>query len=379
LDPDSFYVQQLYLDLNTAVFDTFQNITGVPVDDNAAQILAAIMKNYLAGLQSTGGVIFGYNVQSSSLSASSPTFLPTAIDFCIMPYTDPFGNNSNSSLDTLNYLIMLNDDPLPSEPPLSFGFNWVNTPDIQGSIAISSQIYLPYLINQLNGILQTISPVCYVQADLEDANDDQPMQLNPPASWNPFTMLSPPDGSMIAQYSYTSPTASASANNQLTVTLDYSSSCTVAVNLTTVTLAGQSIVSSEVDSTIGTLIMPPTTYSWSVDLVLSMDLTNNGQIDYVIENASFDNAPTVAPDNESGWEKFWNDLTGNAKIFATDPGSIRETLQAQVMNQIQQTLVQGINSSNRFVFPGGGTFLFKNPTFTDALALTANITYQSPS
>jgi hypothetical protein len=63
----------------------------------------------------------------------------------------------------------------------------------------------------------------------------------------------------------------------------------------------------------------------------------------------------------------------------SDPGNIRETMSTQVLNQIQQVLGQGINSSNQFVFPGGGAFLFKNPTFTDTLDLTANITYQSPS
>jgi hypothetical protein len=385
LDPGSFYIQQLYLDLNTAVFDTFQNITGVPEDDNAAQILSAIMKDYLAGLQSTGGVIFGYNVQASSPSDSSPTFLPAAIDFCITPYTDPFGNYSNSSLDTLNYLIMVNDDQLPSGPPLSFGFNWVNTPDIQGSIAVSSGIYLPYLIGQLNEILQTISPVCYVQASLDQDQDNQTMQLNQ-GSPNVF-WLSPPADGVIAQYSYTSPTAfdkTSDGTSFASVQLDYSSSCSVSVNGTTVTLSGQSIVSGQTevsiqDSIPQQAIMLPATYSWSVDLVLSMDLTNNGQIDYGIENASFDNPPTVAPDNRSGWQKFLDAISGNFDIFVSDPGNIRETMSTQVLNQIQQVLIQGINSSNQFVFPGGGVFLFKNPTFTDTLDLTANITYQSPS
>jgi hypothetical protein len=386
LDFDSFCIQQLYLNLNTAVFDTFHNITGVPEHDNAAQILSAIMKDYLAGLQSTGGVIFGYNLQATVLNSSSTTLLPTAVDFCVTPYTDPFGNYSNSSLDTLNYLIMVNGNPLPSEPPLSFNFNWVNTPDIQGSIAISSGIYLPDLIGQLNGILQTISPVCYVQIDPSNDIDNQTMQLNPGLSSNTFETISPPAGGTIARYSYTPPPATASASGieyQLSLSLTYCSSCTVAVQGTTITLAGQSTVSADIDSTVGRenvdTQMLPATYAWSVDLVLSMDLVNSGQIDYPIQNANFDSAPTVAPENESGWQKFLQDMSGQLQVFVSDPGNIRETLNTQVLNQIQQVLVQGVNSSNQFIFPGGGTFLFKNPTFTDTLDLTANITYQSPA
>src|SRR5580698_6097124 len=57
LGPDMFSIQQLYVDLNTAVFDTFQNITGM--NSFAGTIFTGIMRSYLASLQSSGGIIFG--------------------------------------------------------------------------------------------------------------------------------------------------------------------------------------------------------------------------------------------------------------------------------------------------------------------------------
>jgi hypothetical protein len=383
LGPDMFSIQQLYVDLNTAVLDTFQNIDGLTTF--AGTILAGIMRSYLASLQASGGIIFGYSLTSTSANVNPPTFMPTALDFCVTPYTDSTGNHSNPPLDTLNYLVMTNNHALPPNPPVAFGFNWVDDPSIQGAMAIRHDIYVPFFINQLNPILKPLCPVCYVKADANKDNDNQTMQLNPGVD-HTFGIVSTSMNGVIAQFAYSSPPASDTDpvfGGSQSVSLNYSMGCTVTANGSTVTLSGQSVISADSSSdSMGSVddeSMPPTTYSWSVNLVLQMDLANEGQLDYAIQNPNFSSAPTVAPDNESAWDKFWSNVGGVFQSFAQNPGNIRGTVQSQVIGAIAPALVASINSAKHFVFPGGSTFVFKNAQFSDSDDLAANITYLAPS
>jgi hypothetical protein len=380
LPADMFSIQQLYLDLNNSVFDSFQNITGM--NTFAGTILTGIMQSYLASLQKSGGIIFGYSIKLTPSNVPPPTFAPTALDFCVTPYTDNSGNHSNPGLDTLNYLIMTNNNALPPQPPSAFGFNWVDDPTIQGTMAVRHGLYINFLIGQLNGMLQTISPVPYVKADANKTCENQTMQLNA-GSPAKFTLVSPPQNGVIATYSYNPAPASDTDNvfgGGQSVSLTYSSSCSVSANGPLISISGASVVSA--DSTANSMgsvdevKMPATTFSWSVDLRLQMDPNQNGELGYGIENPNFNSAPTVAPNDESAWQKFLD--AGCYTEFASDPGGIRETISTNILGQIQQALANSIKTANNFVFPGGATFLFKNPGLTNTDDLAANITYMTP-
>jgi hypothetical protein len=200
LDSGMFSIQQLYLDLNTAVYDSSQNISGM--NSFAESIFTGIMQSYLSTLQQSGGVIFGYSVQSTgSSTTTTPTFLPTALDFCVTPYTDETGNHSDPGLDTLNYLVMTGDHSLPPQVPTGFGFNWVTDDTTQGAIAIRSGLYINFLLNQLSPILNTISPVCYVEANLSASATNQTMELNSCSGGQQFTLITAPQNCQIAEYS----------------------------------------------------------------------------------------------------------------------------------------------------------------------------------
>lgn len=384
LGPNAFSIQQLYLDLNTANYDTYQSITGM--SSFAESIMAGIMKAYLASLQQSGGVIFGYAVQATG-SSNPPTFLPTALEFCVTPYTDQNGQHSVPGLDTLNYLVMTNYVPLPPQVPTGFGFNWVTDPTIQGAMAVRSDLYISFLLTQLNPILNTISPVCYVKADVNQGIDAQTMQLNAGSGGQSFSPVSPPQNGLVANYSYTAAPASDQQmgfGGGVSVSLSYSSTCAVTFSGPTITLSGTSVVTadSQQSDEFGNVIdhsMPPTTYSWSVDLLLEMDPNNAGQLNFLMQNPNFDTAPTVAPVHQSAWDKFWDAVGGVFQSFAKDPGDIRETVNTQVVGNIQPAISSAIKTANAFVFPGGATFLFENPGFTNTDDLAANITYNAPS
>jgi len=125
--------------------------------------------------------------------------------------------------------------------------------------------------------------------------------------------------------------------------------------------------------------MPPTTYAWSVDLLMEMDPSNNGRIMYTVQNGNFDAPPTVQPVDQSAWDRFLNAIGGAIQDFVKDPGDIRETLDSQILGRIVPALTQSINTVNGFIFPGGASFLFKNPAFSNSDDLVANITYMTPA
>jgi hypothetical protein len=102
-------------------------------------------------------------------------------------------------------------------------------------------------------------------------------------------------------------------------------------------------------------------------------------LNYTIQNPNFSSPPTVAPEHQSAWDKFLDAISGFYQAFVDDPGGIRELIQSNVISGILPALTAAVNTANDFVFPGGNTFLFKNPQFSDTDELAVNITYLTPS
>src|SRR5438270_9385363 len=166
--------------------------------------------------------------------------------------------------------------------------------------------------------------------------------------------------------------------------LAYTSTCQVKVNGERVSLSGTAVVWADLEMINFqgqdlSEIMPPTTYAWSVDLLMEMDPSNNGRIMYTVQNGNFDAPPTVQPVDQSAWDRFLNAIGGAIQDFVKDPGDIRETLDSQILGRIVPALTQSINTVNGFIFPGGASFLFKNSAFSNSDDLVANITYMTPA
>ncbi|SFD81354.1 hypothetical protein SAMN05518672_103321 [Chitinophaga sp. CF118] len=381
----SYSIQQLYIDLNTANYDTYLGIEGLT--GSAENILAGIMKVYLASLQQSGGIIFGYTVRQVATMDNTPTFMPTSLEFCVMPYTDANGNYSNPGLDTLTYLAMFNGNPLPATAPVTLGFNFVDDNTVQGAMAIRQDLYANFLASELNSILSDLSPVAYVSLSCDVAIDDQIMQLNA-GSPGAFTMVTPSasNNNVVAQYTYTSPTANVTKTcfgGDLGGTLTYTMNCSLAFNGTAATLSGAITISadsqqSDQNGGLLDLSMPPTTYNWSVDLALQMDLTNNGQLDLVLQNENFNSEPVVQQQDQSAWNKFWGSVAGAFQEFASNLSDLRTTTQTTIVDNIQPSLTIAIQSANHFVFPAGNTFVFSNPQFSATCDLVSNITFLAP-
>ncbi len=124
------------------------------------------------------------------------------------------------------------------------------------------------------------------------------------------------------------------------------------------------------------LSLPSPNYGWQAILNLEMSAANLGQVAYALGNGSaFDAAPLIP----TGQESFFQQFVQSYPQFTTDPGGIRAAVQAYVTANLTAPSAPGVVLANSFVFPGGATFLFKNPTVATLGDLATNITYKSPT
>lgn len=386
IDPNMFSIQQLLVDLNAAVFSKFENITGLPTGLQGD--LATIIGLYVKEQQKKGNILFGVAATAKEEWKVPPTFMPTSLNFCITPYLDAKGKPSNPSLDTLNYLLMTEKRRPPAYPPKSFDFNWVESTDRNGVMAVKSELVIPYLVDKLNVILKPMCPTIKVNAE------HNKIELGTGKDHD-FTVSGSPTQKKIATFSYSAKdddvystpiyqfwnvwNAAASASIDVSCTVSIKNSNLIHIAGTIVAETGYTRVqwySSGKSSTIS-MKMPKTTYSWSVDLLPHMKIQSGseGILELVIKNPDFNQDPKVEKKTQTWWEKFVSGASGCVKVYIDNLGNMRDQVENEI-DTIYPTLKNYLESLNAFVFPGGKTFLFKDPMFSNALDLASTITYQ---
>lgn len=385
LDENIFSIQQLYMDLNTAALNTIDGVTFPgPVQTPAMQILTL----YLAQQQASGKPLFGVSVTYTDQNTPPPTLTPTFVDFCVTPYTDNTGKNSNPDLDTLNYLVMVNNNTPPKTPPSSFNFNWVTDEQNMGAMAIREDEFTPFVINELNPLLKTVCPIMYCKADgSKSSPDDAVIQLNTGTD-HTFNNTFNAGTGQIASYSYSTNDSSTDngpwyAPYELTVSGNYSSTTNILLNADTIQLNGSMTANGDSVSTVQGSSwdseMPNTTWNWSVDLQLYFDAENNGQLDLKIINPNFNTPPTVEDHSQSWWETFLQSLGGYMVSYTNNLGDLVGTVENNIEGSIVTSLTSILATANHFIFPGAKTFAFENPQFSNSRDLVSNITYLNPN
>ncbi|HVI48226.1 MAG TPA: hypothetical protein VM802_25385 [Chitinophaga sp.] len=385
VDENMFSIQQLYLDLNTAALNSIDGVVFPALVETPAMQLLTL---YLAQQQATNKPLFGVTVTFSNQTVAAPTLTPTFIDFCITPYTDSDGKNSNPNLDTLNYLMMVNHNTPPKAPPAAFSFNWVTDEQINGVMAIREDEFSATVLSELSPLLKTLCPVMYCRADGDKSPpDDTIIQLNPGTDHS-FNSTYDANSGLIGSYSYNTSNSDDDhghwyAPYTLTVSGNFSTTTNVFLNSNTIQLSGNMVASGDSESTINGSTsdeeMPNTTYGWSVDLELYFDAQNNGQLDLNITNPNFDSDPVVDNHDQSWWQQFLNGLSGYMQSYTENLGNLRGTVSDSIEGNISSNLSTILSTANHFIFPGAKSFSFKNPQFSNSRDLVSNITYLNPN
>jgi hypothetical protein len=385
LGPDAFAIQQVWADLNTAelaAFDGFEGLT-----EAASSDLDGVLRAYLRQQQEKGGMVFGYGVQCTDATAAAPTLMPTALDFSVTPY-DAQGTTSNP-LDTLNYLLMTQNHPLPAGQAAMFPFRFVDDIAISGAIAIRHDLFASQVAMELSGILPTMSPVLHADAH---ADHDSGAITVTTGGWNGgFDVFDPPQGNTVAASSYSPGPVSDHVSffiGHTTVTAQVSSTCSIQFgidgnnepNPSVILLSGAVTFSGDINST-GTssgieTVIPTTTSSWYAELAVQADLTTTGQLDLVVGNSDFTSDPVIQGDAPGFWDRIFSALSHDMQNYADGITGLRTEVQAQVVDQVPGALQATLAQANHFVFPGGETFLFSQPQFPPSCDLVADISYQ---
>jgi hypothetical protein len=383
VDENIFSIQQLYLDLNTAAL---ASIDGVVFPSLVMAPAAQILSLYMAQQQATNKPLFGVSVHFKQQNVPPPTLAPTYVDFCVTPYLDANGNHANPDLDTLNYLVMFDHHPAPAYRPQSFKNNWVVDPKIQGAMAIKKDPVLDFLRNNLAPLLQLLCPIMNCKADGHKAPpNDVLIQLNPGAA-HPFNVTFDGSSGLFGSYSYNTHDESEDIGGTyyLKVNGAYSSNCNLYALHNTIMATGSMMASAETtvrftSSGAITTTMPDTTFNWSVELELYFDPSHNGQLNLKVINPNFKDNPLIADHDEAWWEKFIRALSGSMKTYTDSLGDLRANVATNIEGTIQTNLNNIFATTNHFILPGGKTFAFKDPQFTNNKDLSSNITYLNPN
>lgn len=367
VDENMFSIQQLYLDMNTAFLNSIEGaVFPALVQTPATQIL----KLYLIEQQKTNKPLFGVSVKFRKPDVPPPAFAPTYIDFCVTPYSPPAGKAKNPDLDTLNYLIMTSHHQAPKYPPQSFSFNWVDDPAISGAMAIKHDLFVGFIVDELNPVLKALCPIITCKID------SLQVFITPSEKASPFQLVDGGTTGKVASSSYSTKGKDSNWNQYYSTEMevDYGMVCDVYLVNDTILLSG-AITVSGVESTHTaktgngvTSYMDDTTFHWSVALQLYMDAANNGQLDIRIGSSDFNSPPTVnKKDKPFG-------VIGIKSI-----GDIREKIMPSIGDAVLKSLPELFNKANHFVFPGARTFAFKNPQFSETADLASDITYLDPN
>ncbi len=390
VDPNLFSIQQLFIDLTTSQLDSIAGTTfPALLQTPAAQLLGL----YLAQLQAENKPLFGVSANLKTSVVPPPTLAPTSVDFCITPFLDQNGKPTNPNLDTLNYLVMFNNNTPPATKPQSFKSNWVTDESIHGAMAIGNGQFLSAMRNNLAPILQQMAPVLYCSADETQPPPNQlVIELNPGVPQIFQTQYDAASG-LFGNFGYiTSGSDDDNCGDAITicdysVSAYYQSQCNIVALTNSIQITGNIVANANTFFTISnggsgdtaTVTMPNTTFNWSVELQLFFDTANNGQLDLQIINPNFDSVPLVQNEDPSWWERFLAGLSGSMVTYTGTLGDLRFNIQDNIEDGIKSSLSTILAKTNHFILPGGNTFAFKNPQFTSKKGLASNITYLNPN
>ena len=141
---DMFSIQSLFMDFQNAdlaKLDAKHTKTGTSTDPMAVMNLDAAIRTYFKNLKgSDNPYILGYsiNAHSSSGHASHSTFVPTGATFSI------FKHPTDDSLNALNFLVMTDNNEMPTDKNAGkFTNNWIQ-PEHNGRFIIAGDLFMDH-------------------------------------------------------------------------------------------------------------------------------------------------------------------------------------------------------------------------------------------
>ena len=420
-DSSLYSFKQLGVDLSTAKMESLDNIEGPSLTSDDLADLTAVMAAYLAQQQQTAQMIFGLTACFTSSGTPPYTLTPTSLDFCISQYTPPPPSSPpappadypSHALDTLNYLAMTGGRTPPATPTNGMGFNWVDSLDEMGGMAINRHLIVS--ANMLvSSIAPVLGPISLTPHASKGSGDNGEIQLLPCNNYTEFVVNSQPGSlsssnppNLLASYAWNPAGAETdwhhnfADDTKVTAAATYAATCNVSVG---VDASGQADPQNKISIT-GTCKfsgsirsdgphdkslqeIPLADYSWYAVLQFAMDLKINGLLHFSVFTSSFDSPPTIDPTvpTTETWaqlslsgemQDYVNQITGPSGLPSIDLVDILGNLSDGGWLEVPEGGGLIPTDATPFVVPGSPSFLFSNPQFTANGDIAFNINYSA--
>jgi hypothetical protein len=393
LDPSTmFSVQQLLIDVTTRGLESVPQIAGLSQSSPAFIALTEVFINtYWNNLAPGKSILVGYNVApAEAIPALPPSIVPTSLNFEIVPYQPPGGGAFIGGLNTLNYLVMSNDTPMP--PAVPFSWNWIEAADeknFDGAMAVRRDIFA----NFLSGLISPASANLSVNTNISMSHDGEDFTTTLNATWpgpNPGVWTRTPAGTpagpdgftplMTISYACASYDSSEDELHLSSINGDFNYNLTgdvsVSGNLLRLTIRG--VAFAEFNAHI--MGIPAANLEANiVDLTsivtYTLSTTSGGELQATMSTTS----PNPIDNSQSIDFSTWDNLIGLSGV-ADMINSMKAQLTAsfgQSLEGFEEQIEDLINGSCGWVYPGGQTFFFEDVAFSGYQDLVSRVTYLS--
>ncbi|RLL93208.1 hypothetical protein CFD26_100308 [Aspergillus turcosus] len=369
LSGTAFSVQQLLFNLDNAGLLSTPSIANIPSGSPLWDLLeSTFVSQYFTQMQSSGQPLLGVGVVQQTPPTASLNL--TDLNFAVSPYVDqngqPYSNptDAQKQMATLNYLCAINNN-LP--PAVQFNWNWVDISDqsnFDGVVSVNRNDFAAYLAGPMAAYASQycIQPTCHVDFDGTSIVFSCSLQNNSP---NVTAVLS---GDNVMTMSYIGTDSDSKV-------IDYNTSASLQITATytmnmffsgtRVTITQQQVIYVNIQGSMtrgadGNMV--DTTITDTYDLYI--DEGGNLGCSCTSQTVINPTFPPISP----------------IRNFFTGLGDISQKILGEIQDfQGGQLSDMPLAPFQKFVFPGGNTFTFKNVQFSNNQDLVTAITYQDPS
>ena len=391
----AFSLQQLFVDLDTAILLSTPSIVGVPEGWPVwIMINADFLGQYFSQCQKTGQPVLGYTFTVTQPDPSTLKLGAMSMECDLLldssgnPIPNPTSAQQNAA--TLNYLCTTTKTPPTA---VLFPWNWVELGDVgsySGIQAVRREMFVNYFLAILN---LDAAQLCQDTAvSLTHSGDTYYVDYScgPAGAPTTFQSITPgaagSDGftSMASMsFVHSSHDDSEAADHMTSIHGDFNYTLTGDIsfkdNLIRITLQLQVYMKfNHHELGINYDDLPGANYyDKTVTIIYPLTVTSAGQLEATPTSSTVDNS---APWNFHakgilGGLGYESDVQNGLTTFQSNVDSLLDNnLQAY-----QDQLIRLINNSQSWVFPGGKTFVFNKVGFSDFQDLITHVTYVDPS
>lgn len=400
LSTNTFSLQQLQLNLDTASLQSIPKIEGMDKASNASSILTkSFLDIYFDQVKEYGEPLLGLQAISKEPIPSSITV--TDLERSVNQYRDDNGPISNPTAEqkkaaTLNYLCASNDHKLP--PVTEFGWNWVpqeDQSDYHGTMAINKNTFTTFLNNLFSQSLDKVcaKPTPHVWGDHTEIYFDYNINWDYKTKDGLFTSVSQ-DASdndtqkKILTFTYKSEKEDSASHFPSHGKLKITYNASVDIYLMkpgTIKVVTHPVVEIYVEPNAPLIhkTLKIVDYTVTEQYVLSVNSEGN------ITTAKLDQKLVDDSESLGGFEDFILDMVGTSFIdkIKNAQKDIKSKItgvglppgQESYLKNYEDKIDNLLNESNAWVFPGGNTFTFENAQFSDNYDLVCEIRYVDPN